>query len=290
MTLGKKSKTIYADLKFNRYMTDDKNHKSGNGISKFCIHDNCNKEAIYNYWGMQPKYCIDHKKEYHENIYENPVTGFCDYDKCDKPAKYNIRGLKPRYCFEHKNIFHVITPKKYILKEKPNVNKCNEYKLTAIYNFPELRPLKCLKHRKKGMVNINKKHILCKIHDISYSPKTTCPKCKVKKSIICDYYNNNEKCNITASYNFPELRPLECFKHRKKGMVNIKRNHILCKIHDISHSKKAKCKKCKLDIDNYDTSLKYMQDKIFKDFHNNLIEKIEKNLKIMILRKFILIF
>ena len=62
MTLGKKSKTIYTDLKFNRYMTDDRNRKSGNHISKFCIHDNCNKEAIYNHWGMKPRYCIDHKK------------------------------------------------------------------------------------------------------------------------------------------------------------------------------------------------------------------------------------
>ena len=34
----KKSKTIYTDLKYNRYMTDDRNRKSGNTISKFCIH------------------------------------------------------------------------------------------------------------------------------------------------------------------------------------------------------------------------------------------------------------
>ena len=59
-------------------------------------------------------------------------------------------------------------------------------------------------------------------------------------------------------------------------MVNIKRNHELCKKHDISHSKESGCKICKLDIDNYDTSSKYMQDKIFKNFHNNLVEKIKK--------------
>ena len=116
MTLGKKSKTIYTDLKFNRYITDDKNQKSGNSISKFCIHDNCDKEAKYNYWGMQPKYCVDHKKEYHENIYENPVTGICDYDNCDKLAKYNIRGLKPRYCFEHKKNIMKIYMKTQLLE------------------------------------------------------------------------------------------------------------------------------------------------------------------------------
>ena len=47
MTDGKKSKTIYTDLKYNRYMTDDRNRKSGNPVSKFCIQDNCNNEAIY---------------------------------------------------------------------------------------------------------------------------------------------------------------------------------------------------------------------------------------------------
>ena len=66
---------------------------------------------------------------------------------------------------------------------------------------------------------------------------------------------------------------------KETGMVNIKRNHVLCKKHDISHSKKSGCKVCKLDIDNYDTSSKYMQDKIFKNFYNNLTEKIKKKFK-----------
>ena len=192
MTHGKKSKTIYTDLKYKRYMTDDRNRKSGNPVSKknpkSCNHNNCNKTAIYNYWGMKPKFCFDHNDKYH--------------------------------------------------------------------------------------VNIPKKHILCIIHYISHLPKTKCPKCKIKKSTKCD------ECNIAASYNFEKkLRPLKCLKHRKTGMINIKRKHILCKKHDISHSKKSRCKICKLDIDNYDTSSKYMQDKIFKQSKKELIEKIKKKLK-----------
>ena len=62
-------------------------------------------------------------------------------------------------------------------------------------------------------------------------------------------------------------------------MVNIKRDHILCKKHDISHSKKSECKKCRLDIDNYDNSSKYMQDKMYEQFKNDLIEKIKKKFK-----------
>ena len=184
----KKSKTIYTDLKYNRYMTDDKNRKSGNPVSKKILnHDNCNKTAIYNYWGMKPIFCFDHKDKYH--------------------------------------------------------------------------------------VNIPKKHILCFTHYISFHPKTTCPKCRVKKSPKCD------ECNITASYNSPKLRPFKCLKHRKTGMINIKRKHLLCKKHDISHSKKLGCKVCKLDIDNYDSSSKCMKDKIYKQYKKELIEKIKKKFK-----------
>ena len=117
-----------------------------------------------------------------------------------------------------------------------------------------MRPRYCFDHKDKLHVNIRKKHILCYEHFISHSPNTICLKCKKKKSTKCD------ECNMTASYNFPKLRLLKCLKHRKKGMVNIKRNHVLCKKHDISHGKKVECKKCKLDVDNYDTSSKRMQD------------------------------
>ena len=136
-----------------------------------------------------------------------------------------------------------------------------------------MKPKFCFDHKDKYHVNIPKKHTLCSIHYISHSLKIKCPKCKIKKSTKCD------ECNITASYNFEKLRPLKCLKHRETGMINIKRKHILCKKHDISHSKKSECKKCKLDIDNYDTSSKYMQDKIYEQFKDNLIEKILKKSK-----------
>ena len=225
MTHGKKSKTIYTDLKYNRYMTDDRNRKSGNPVSKFCTQDNCNNEAIYNHWGMKPRFCFDHKSEHHVNIPENPVSKFCNYDNYNKTAIYNYWGMRPRFCFDHKDKYHVNTPKK---------------------------------------------HILCFKHFISHSPKTKCPKCKIKKSTKCD------ECNITASYNFPNLRPLKCLKHRETGMINIKRKHVLCKKHDISHSKESGCKICKLDIDNYDISSKYMQNKIYKQFKKELVKNIKK--------------
>ena len=116
-------------------------------------------------------------------------------------------------------------------------------------------------------------YVLHIISHISHPPKTKCSKCKIKRSTKCN------ECNITASYNFPELKPLKCLKHRETGMANIKRKHVLCEKHDISHSKKSGCKICKLDIDNYYESSKYMQDKIFENFHYNLTEKIKKKFK-----------
>ena len=103
---------------------------------------------------------------------------FCNYDNCEKTAIYNYWGIKPKFCFDHKYKYHV---------------------------------------------NIPKKHTLCSNHYISHSFKIKCPKCKIKKSIKCN------ECNITASYNFPKLKPMKCLKHREAGMINIKRKHILCK-------------------------------------------------------------
>ena len=58
-------------------------------------------------------------------------------------------------------------------------------------------------------------------------------------------------------------------------MINIKRNHILCKKHGISHSKKANCRKCKLDIINYDNSTRYMKKKVLKKL-NKKYQKTQK--------------
>ena len=136
-----------------------------------------------------------------------------------------------------------------------------------------MKPKFCFDHKDKYHVNIPKKHILCVYHYLYHSYKIKCPKCKIKKSTKCD------ECNITASYNFEKLKPLKCLKHKETGMVNIKGKHILCKNHDISQSKKSGCKICKLDIDNYDSSSKYIKDKIYEQFKDNLIEKIKKEFK-----------
>ena len=110
---------------------------------------------------MKPKYCIDHKKDYHVNIYENPVSKFCDHDNCNKKAEYNFWGMKPRYCFDHKDKLHFNILKNHKLCYKHYIShsrkvecpkckikkliRCDECNTTASYNFPKLRPIEMSK-------------------------------------------------------------------------------------------------------------------------------------------------
>ena len=83
------------------------------------------------------------------------------------------------------------------------------------------------------MTNIRKKHILCKIHDISDSKNTTCKLCKKPKK-----YCNENNCYTTASFDF-EIgdRPIKCMNHKEKDMINVKRKYI------VNDKSKIICKK-----------------------------------------------
>ena len=61
-------------------------------------------------------------------------------------------------------------------------------------------------------------------------------------------------------------------------MTNIRRKHILCKIHDISHGKNTKYKLCRLNIDNYDYTTRYMKKKIYENFYNELTRNSNENI------------
>ena len=64
-------------MRYDRYMTDDRNQNLGGSISKknskFCNYNNSNKTTIYNYMLMKPKLCFDYKNEYMVNIREKHI-------------------------------------------------------------------------------------------------------------------------------------------------------------------------------------------------------------------------
>ena len=97
MTHGKKSKTIYTDLKYNRYMTDDRNRKSGNTIFKFCIYDNCNNESSTSHGKKSKTIYTDLKYNRYMTDDRNRKSGntiskICIHDNCNKKAEYYFWG------------------------------------------------------------------------------------------------------------------------------------------------------------------------------------------------------
>ena len=79
-------------------------------------------------------------------------------------------------------------------------------------------------------------------------------------------------CKTESSYNYVNLKPKYCFKHKKEDMVNVKRGHKLrlkCK-----SSYKTKCisPKCKYTIEKYKTASKYVKLKTIDYLKENKME------------------
>ena len=89
----------------------------------------------------------------------------------------------------------------------------------------------------------------------------------IKRSQYCKV----KDCFKISSYGINRID--RCLDHRLKSMTNIRMKHVLCKIHDISHGKNTKCRKCRLNIDNYDYTTRYMKKKICENFYNELTLK-----------------
>ena len=127
-----------------------------------------------------------------------------------------------KYMTEH------VEPNKYfyvrrgIIEKKSQYYKVEDCLKISSYGFCN-RIDRCLDRRLRFMRNIRKKHILCKIHDISHIKNTTCKSC-IKPKIYC----NKNNCYTTASFNFKiDDRPIKCKKHKENNMINVKRKYIV---------------------------------------------------------------
>ena len=74
-----------------------------------------------------------------------------------------------------------------------------------------------------------------------------------------------KNCKTESSYNYENLKPKCCFKHKKEDMVNVKRGHKLCLKCRSSYKTKCVSKLCKYAIENYKSASKYMKLKT-KDY------------------------
>ena len=86
------------------------------------------------------------------------------------------------------------------------------------------------------------------------------------------HYCIEKNCKTESSYNYENLKPIYCNKHKLEKMVNTKRNHKLCIDCEKGYLKKCNTPKCKYTIKNYRNSTKYMKLKIIKYLKENNIE------------------
>ena len=73
-----------------------------------------------------------------------------------------------------------------------------------------------------------------------------------------------KNCKTVSSYNYENLKPKYCFKHKKEDMVNVKRGHKLCLKCKSSYKTKCTSPKCKYTIEKYKTASKYMKLKNYR--------------------------
>ena len=126
-----------------------------------------------------------------------------------------------KYMTEH------VKPNKYfyvrggILKKRSKYCKVENCFKISSYGIDKIE--RCLNHRLKDMTNVRRKHILCKIHDISHGKNTKCKLCKKPNK-----YCNENNCYASASFNFKiDDRPIKCKKHKENNMINVKRKYIV---------------------------------------------------------------
>ena len=85
-------------------------------------------------------------------------------------------------------------------------------------------------------------------------------------------YCIEKNCKTESSYNYENLKPIYCVKHKLDKMVNVKKNHKLCQDCETGYLNKCNTPKCKYTIKNYKNGTRYMKQKIIKYLKENNIE------------------
>ena len=85
-------------------------------------------------------------------------------------------------------------------------------------------------------------------------------------------YCRRKNCKTESSYNYENLKPKYCFKHKKENMVNVKQCHKLCQNCKESYKKQCVSPQCKHTIENYKNQSKYMKLKTIQYLRKNKIE------------------
>lgn len=193
---------------------------------KYCIENNCNIIANYNYENeTKPLYCSSHKLQNMIDINSNK----CLYPNCKTRPGFNYKNLnKPIYCSNHKleNMINI--------KDKPCIY--NDCTILPSYNFKtETKPIYCFNHKLNDMVNV--KNTCCENNCYKYplynfenfKPALYCFEHK-KNGMINNNYSKcqNVSCKKIPSYNYEyEKNGIYCSNHKLENMVDV--HHLMCK-------------------------------------------------------------
>ena len=92
-------------------------------------------------------------------------------------------------------------------------------------------------------MNVSKKIKCVKIDKFYFRD----PKGRIRKYL---QYCRRKRCKTEKSYNYENLKPKYCFKHKKENMVNVKRGHKLCPKCKSSYKTKCTSKNANIQFKN----------------------------------------
>ena len=157
---------------------------------KLCGTIGCVRRPLFNFKGLRPRLCRQHKEENMINIKEK----FCQHDGeggCENAATHFHRGDKKskKLCIDHKEDGMTIIVVSGLLCVHEGCKK------SASFNLRGMTSRYCMTHKTPEMINIYREKKLC----------------------------YDEGCSLSASFNFPGKKVARfCSLHKVKGMINLK--------------------------------------------------------------------
>lgn len=157
---------------------------------KLCAIIGCVKRPLFNFRGLKPRFCREHKKDDMINIKEK----FCQFQcegGCKNPATHFHRGdsKSKKMCIDHKEQGMIVITVSGLLCKHEGCKK------SASFNIKGATARYCLTHKSPEMINVYREKKLCR----------------------------HEGCLLTCSFNFPGKKvPRFCALHKEKDMINIK--------------------------------------------------------------------
>jgi hypothetical protein len=220
---------MYNECKKNAYYDDPGGkgrycgtHKSITMInirSKKCEFENCNMlNPVFDYPGGKRRYCFTHKKDGMIDV----KTRRCKHSECDKRPCFGNSKDGAIYCLEHK------LPDMYDIKHKMCIyDNC---KVRASFDKPGGKGKYCEEHKEPDMIDVKHAHceyINCNIRPTFGYPFKKAQYCVVHKidgmiDVINKYCEKENCIRVNPSFDIIGGKGRFCFEHKLDNMINIK--------------------------------------------------------------------